>query len=88
VPSINIPIFMGYIFGFLADGFSFITKRKLNISFIRIKKFIATTQFDASKVHSSGWKAPFSLEEGLGRTLHYEFVEDRSENDKDVFYTE
>jgi hypothetical protein len=28
------------------------------------------------------------LEEGLGRTLNYEFVEDRSENDKDVFYTE
>ncbi|MFT5248577.1 MAG: nucleoside-diphosphate-sugar epimerase [bacterium] len=88
VPSINIPIFFGYLFGLLVDGFSFITKRKLNISFIRIKKFVSTTQFDASKVHSSGWKAPFSLEEGLGRTLNYEFVEDRSEDDKDVFYTE
>ena len=88
VPSINIPIFFGYLFGLLLDGFSFITKIKLNISFIRIKKFVATTQFDASKVHSSGWKAPFSLEEGLSRTLNYEFVEDRPEVDKDVFYTE
>ena len=88
VPSIKIPVFLGYIFGLLADGFSVITKRKLNISLIRIKKFIATTQFDASKVHSSGWKAPFSLEEGLSRTLNYEFVQDRSEDDKDVYYTE
>ena len=79
---------IGYLFGLLADVIAFITKRKLSISFIRIKKFIATTQFDASKVHSSKWKAPFSLEEGLNRTLNYEFIEDRSENDKDVFYTE
>jgi len=40
----------------------------------RGEKFCATTQFDAIAAHSSGFKAPFSLAEGLHRTLQYEFI--------------
>ena len=87
IPSVRIPIWLGYLGGFGFDVLAFVTRKKLAISSVRVKKFIATTQFDANKVHSSGFKAPYKLEEGLDRTLNYEFVQERSEDDE-VFYTE
>ena len=87
IPSIRIPIWLGYLGGYGFDILAFLTRKKLAISSVRVKKFVATTQFDASKVHSSGFKAPFTLEEGLDRTLNYEFVQERSD-DEEVFYTE
>jgi hypothetical protein len=44
------------------------------------KKFCATTQFDASKVHSSGFNAPYTLSQGLDRTLKYEFVHEKKDD--------
>ena len=87
IPSIRIPIWLGYLGGYGFDILAFLTLKKLAISSVRVKKFVATTQFDASKVHSSGFKAPYTLEEGLDRTLNYEFVQERSD-DEEVFYTE
>ena len=87
LPSIRIPIWLGYLGGFGFDVLAFVTRKKLAISSVRVKKFVATTQFDATKVHSSGFKAPYTLEEGLDKTLNYEFVQERS-NDDEVFYTE
>ena len=87
IPSVRIPTWLGYLGGFGFDVLAFVTRKKLAISSVRVKKFVATTQFDASKVHSSGFKAPYTLEEGLDRTLNYEFVQERSEDDE-VFYTE
>jgi hypothetical protein len=86
-PSVRIPIWLGYLGGFGFDVLAFVTRKKLAISSVRVKKFVAKTQFDATKVHSSGFKAPFTLEEGLDRTLNYEFVQERSDDDE-VFYTE
>ena len=87
IPSVRIPIWLGYLGGFGFDVLAFVTRKKLAISSVRVKKFVATTQFDATKVHSSGFQAPFTLEEGLDRTLNYEFVQERSDDDE-VFYTE
>lgn len=87
IPSICIPTWLGFLGGYGFDILAFLTRKKLAISSVRVKKFVATTQFDATKVHSCGFKAPFSLEEGLDRTLNYEFVQDRSADDE-VFYTE
>ena len=87
IPSVRIPVWLGYLGGFGFDVLAFFSRKKLAISSVRVKKFVATTQFDATKVHSSGFKAPFTLEEGLDRTLNYEFVQERSEDDE-VFYTE
>lgn len=87
IPSIRIPIWLGYLGGFGFDVLAFVTRKKLAISSVRVKKFVATTQFDAAKVHSRGFKAPYTLEEGLDRTLNYEFVQERSDDDE-VFYTE
>jgi GlcNAc-P-P-Und epimerase len=87
IPSVRIPVWLGHLSGFCFDLLAFITRKKLAISSVRVKKFVATTQFDATKVHSSGFKAPYTLEEGLDRTLNYEFVQERSDDDE-VFYTE
>ena len=87
IPSVRIPVWLGYLGGFGFDVLAFVTRKKLAISSVRVKKFVATTQFDAAKVHSSGFKAPFTLEEGLDTTLNYEFVQERSDDDE-VFYTE
>lgn len=87
IPSIRIPIWLGFLGGYGFDILAFLTRKKLAISSVRVKKFVATTQFDATKVHSSGFKAPYTLEEGLDRTLNYEFVQERSD-DEEVFYTE
>ena len=87
IPPIRIPVWLGFLGGYGFDLLAFITRNKLAVSSVRVKKFVATTQFDASKVHSSGFKAPFTLEEGLDRTLNYEFVQERSD-DEEVFYTE
>lgn len=87
IPSIRIPIWLGFLVGYCFDCLSYLTNRRFKISSVRVKKFIATTQFDASKIHSTGFKSPYTLEEGLNNTLRYEFMQERSPED-DVFYTE
>ena len=43
---------------------------------------------DSSKVLSTGWKPSFTLEEGIERTLEYEFLRDNCNDPEEVFYTE
>lgn len=76
-PKFKLPIMIGYFLGILADCFNMLFKKKLPISSVRIKKFTATTQFDATKAHSDTWVAPFTLEEGLNQTLLHEFSSKR-----------
>lgn len=74
IPSIHFPYWLGMIGGKCFDVISWITRKKLSVSSVRVKKFCATTQFDATKAHSSGFFAPYSLSEGLANTLTFEFV--------------
>ncbi len=86
IPATHFPYWLGMLAGYGFDALALVTRRKLPISSVRVKKFCATTEFDASKVHSSGFKAPYSLGEGLERTLTYEFTH---ENPDDItFVTE
>lgn len=75
LPSFRLPYWLGMLGGLFFDLISRITGRKLPISSVRIKKFCATTQIDATLAHSSGFIAPFTLAEGLDRTLKSEFGE-------------
>lgn len=75
----KIPYFLGMFGGYCFDLLSWISGRKLRISSVRVKKFCATTQFDSTRVHESGFKAPYSLQEGLERTLHYEFSSEQQD---------
>ena len=73
--SLRLPYWLGYMGGLGFDILANLTGKKYSVSAVRVKKFCATTQFDASLAHSSGFKPPFSLVEGMHRTLHYEFID-------------
>lgn len=74
IPATHLPYWLGMCGGKCFDALAWVTRRKLPISSVRVKKFCATTEFDATKAHSSGFKAPYTLGEGLARTLKFEFV--------------
>lgn len=80
IPSTHFPYWLGMLGGYGFDLLSKITGKKLAISSVRVKKFCATTEFDAAKVHSCGFKPPFTLDEGLARTLEFEFVHPRTDD--------
>lgn len=73
IPAVRIPYWLGLLGGYGFDILAYLTKRKFTISSVRVKKFCAVTQFDASKVENSGFVAPFTLEEGLKNMLDQEF---------------
>ena len=83
--GIKIPLFIGISLGYIADLMTIIFKKKLPISSIRIKKFTSDSMFTSS-IDKSGFIPPVTLEEGLQKTLKYEFLEDNK--DKKIFYTE
>jgi len=83
--SFKIPYLIGMIGGYGFDFVSVLTRRKFSISSVRVMKFCATTQFDASKVHSV-FKSPYTLEEGLNKTLEHEFI--NKKEDDVLFYSE
>ena len=81
----KIPFWIGMLVGYGFDLISLLLRKNLTVSSVRIKKFCATTQFDASKIHNI-FNAPHSLGEGLDKTLEHEFI--NSKEDEVLFYTE
>ena len=86
ISKLKIPYWFGMLAGYGFDLTALITRKKLSISSVRIKKFCATTQFDASNAHSI-FIAPFTLKEGLNKTLEYDFINSKN-NDDVVFFSE
>jgi nucleoside-diphosphate-sugar epimerase len=85
LPSIKIPYLFGMMGGYGFDFISVLSGKKFSISSVRVQKFCATTQFDSDKVHSS-FKAPYTLKEGLDKTLEHEFI--NTKEDEVLFYSE
>lgn len=65
----RLPKWAGLVLGWVADLVAKVTGRKLPISRIRVKKFTSSTSFASSKGDLDGFVAPYSLEDGLSRTL-------------------
>ena len=74
----RIPIRLPYSFGILGgivfDALSVMTGKEYSISTRRVKKFCASTQFSSSSIKRTGFIPPFSLSEGLERTVRHEFL--------------
>tara|TARA_Y200000002_G_C22599641_1_gene628922 strand:+ start:150 stop:1127 length:978 start_codon:yes stop_codon:yes gene_type:complete len=85
ISKLKIPYVIGVFLGYFFDLYSFLTKKNTKISSVRIKKFCATTQFDATKAHKI-FNSPYTLEEGLNKTLEYEFINPKK--DDILFYSE
>ena len=83
--GLRLPGALGTAIGYFADAVAKITGKTLPVSRLRVKKFMSATQF-ASSVSKTGFSPPVRLEEGLARTLRYEFLEDNT--DKRTFDTE
>ncbi|MDC0131485.1 NAD(P)-dependent oxidoreductase [Alphaproteobacteria bacterium] len=83
--GIRIPKFIGLMAGYTADTLAKLGV-KLPISSIRIKKFCASSEFSSAKADLDGFEAPYTLLEGLDRTLEAEFV--NPDPDRQIFYTE
>lgn len=81
----RLPYAVGYSIGAVMDAVAVATGRKFPISRIRVRKFCATTQF-ASAARSFGFVPPYTLEEGLDRTLKSEFLGGVQEGP--LFYSE
>lgn len=74
IPTTHFPVWMGMTGGFCFDLLAKITRKTFSISSVRVKKFTAVTQFDSTKAMTSGFVPPYTLKEGLARTLEFEFV--------------
>ena len=83
--GLRLPAFLGMTIGYFADLVAKVTGKSLPVSSIRVKKFMGTTQFSSS-ISETGFVPPVSLQDGLARTLRYEFLENNSE--KRTFDTE
>ena len=80
IPATHFPYWLGMAGGYCFDVLAWMIRKKMTVSSVRVKKFCATTQFDASKVNSSGFKAPYTLGEGLAKTLEFGFVHPRQDD--------
>jgi nucleoside-diphosphate-sugar epimerase len=73
LPAVRLPYWFGRLGGFGFDLLSAVTAVKFPITGDRIKKFCASTQLDATLAQNSEFEAPYTLAEGLDRTLKNEF---------------
>jgi len=80
IPSTHYPYWLGMMGGYCFDALAFLSRKRLAVSSVRVKKFCATTEYDASKMQNCGFRPPFTLAEGLARTLEFEFVHPRTDD--------
>ena len=71
--NLKIPYAIGLMGGYFFDILAKITGKTYPISSIRIKKFCADTVINADKLKKAGFVAPYTLTEGLSRTIKSEF---------------
>jgi nucleoside-diphosphate-sugar epimerase len=86
--KLRIPYWIGLVGGKLFDLISFVCRKELPVSAIRVKKFCMTTQFSAERVQQSGFKQPVDIAEGLKRTVYHEFLNKDKKQDRVLYYSE
>ncbi len=82
---LRLPYALGISIGYLADAFTALSKVKLPISSIRVKKFCTSTSFSSS-YRLAGFVPKYTLYDGLHETLMKEFVSPNP--NQQTFYTE
>ena len=83
---LHMPYAFGLVIGYCADAITMITGKKLPLSSIRVKKFCASSVFASSKHRLVNFEPPFTLQEGIHRTLNSEFIKPIPCGE--IFYTE
>jgi len=81
----HFPYWLGCLGGLFFDILAKILCKKLPVSSIRIRKFCSNSMFEISNMKRKDFHAPFSLMNGLEKTIKYEFIDKIKDH---VFYTE
>lgn len=69
----TVPFFVGLMGGYTFDILAKVTGKKFPVSSVRIRKFCADTTVNTDKLLESGFKAPYTLEQGIRNMIEYEF---------------
>lgn len=69
----TVPYFAGLLGGYTFDVIAKLTGKKFPVSSVRIKKFCAETTVNTDKLVESGFKAPYTLEQGIRNMIKHEF---------------
>jgi GlcNAc-P-P-Und epimerase len=69
----SLPFSLALPIGYCCDALSVITRKELPISSVRVRKFCAETSVSSARLDDQGFCRPFTLEEGLARTILAEF---------------
>ena len=82
----RLPYWLGLILGYSADLVSKVTGKNLPVSSIRVKKFASSTKFRSAKASLDNFQVPFSLSDGVQRTLQSEFIS--PDPNREIFFSE
>jgi nucleoside-diphosphate-sugar epimerase len=84
--GLRLPYWLGLLLGYTADLVVKISGKNLPVSSIRVKKFASSTEFKSAKASLENFQAPFSLINGIHRTLQSEFIS--PDPNREIFFTE
>ena len=84
--GLRLPYWFGIILGYVADAVAKVSGKNLPVSSIRVKKFASSTEFRSAKASLDNFQVPFSLSDGVQRTLQSEFV--NPDPNREIFFTE
>lgn len=73
IPPFYIPSYLGLFAGYIFDFLAFILNKKLNVSSIRIKKFISKSIIE-TKAFNTGFTPPIKIEKAIDYTIEEEFL--------------
>ena len=72
-PPLRVPYWLGYLFGTGLDAISGLSRRTFPITALRVRKFHENTVFSSVRVAATGFCPPYSIYQGLVRTLRTDF---------------
>jgi nucleoside-diphosphate-sugar epimerase len=81
----RLPYIVGLAVGKFFDFFAFVTRKKIAISSIRVKKFCSNSVYE-SAIAATGFVPPVNLIHAIERTVKYEFLEGHKK--EPVYYSE
>ena len=84
--GIRIPYWLGLALGYGGDLITKLTGKACTVSSIRVKKFISSTEFKSSNITRDFFLPPFTLRDGIIKTLESEFLS--PDPDREIFFTE
>jgi nucleoside-diphosphate-sugar epimerase len=82
----RLPYWLGMLLGHTMDLVAKLSGKNFSVSSIRIKKFASSTEFKSAQAELDEFEAPFTLSDGLQRTIYSEFI--ALDLNREIFYTE